>query len=81
VVKVNLSHHDWYELYLASGKFLPLSGGSFPKRKRVQYQNYYSMIEYKQSPAFRYLKAGPYYCFMNSSGVCSKSHVLSVGAL
>jgi Predicted oxidoreductase len=22
-VKVNLSHHDWYELYLASGKFLP----------------------------------------------------------
>lgn len=21
--KVNLSHHDWYELYLASGKFLP----------------------------------------------------------
>ena len=22
-VKVNLSHHDWYELYLASGKYLP----------------------------------------------------------
>ena len=22
-VKVNLSHHDWYALYLASGKFLP----------------------------------------------------------
>jgi predicted oxidoreductase len=22
-VKVNMSHHDWYELYLASGKFLP----------------------------------------------------------
>ena len=22
-VKVELSHHDWYELYLASGKFLP----------------------------------------------------------
>lgn len=22
-VKVKLSHHDWYELYLASGKFLP----------------------------------------------------------
>ena len=22
-VKVDLSHHDWYELYLASGKFLP----------------------------------------------------------
>ena len=21
--KVNLSHHDWYELYLAAGKFLP----------------------------------------------------------
>ena len=21
--KVELSHHDWYELYLASGKFLP----------------------------------------------------------
>ena len=23
VTKVNLSHHDWYELYLAAGKFLP----------------------------------------------------------
>ena len=22
-LKVNLSHHDWYELYLASGKYLP----------------------------------------------------------
>ena len=22
-VKVNLSHHDWYELYLAAGKYLP----------------------------------------------------------
>lgn len=21
--KVNLSHHDWYELYLAAGKYLP----------------------------------------------------------
>jgi predicted oxidoreductase len=21
--KVELSHHDWYELYLAAGKFLP----------------------------------------------------------
>ena len=20
---VNLSHHDWYELYLAAGKYLP----------------------------------------------------------
>ena len=21
--KIELSHHDWYELYLAAGKFLP----------------------------------------------------------